>query len=93
MRRPPSSPAPLAGSGDASASGDPGIGALIVFVAAVVIVVAAGAVGQWWVLVPVMLADFAATFGVIATMNRSWVTMASRAPVTPHPARGSRPAH
>ena len=64
----------VASVADASARSDPGIVALMVFVAAVLIVVAAvvvtGAVDRWWVLVPVMLADFAATFGVIFTINR-----------------------
>ena len=43
---------------------------LLVFVAATLIMVAAvalvGAVGQWWVLVPVMLVDFILTFIVLA---------------------------
>ena len=43
---------------------------LLAFVAAVMImvvgVVLVGAVGQWWVLVPVMLVDFIVTFVVLA---------------------------
>lgn len=66
--------APIPESDDATAGGDPGLGALIVFTAAVLVVVVAvvavGAVDRWWVLVPVMLADFAVTFGVIFTINR-----------------------
>jgi len=44
---------------------------LVFFIAVVIMVVAVvlvGAVGQWWVLVPVMLADFAATFAVIVAI-------------------------
>ena len=43
---------------------------LLAFVAAAMImvvgVVLVGAVGQWWVLVPVMLVDFIVTFVVLA---------------------------
>jgi hypothetical protein len=43
---------------------------MFVFVAATLVMVAAviavGIVGRWWVLVPVMLVDFAITFGVVA---------------------------
>ena len=44
---------------------------LVFFIAVVIMVVAVvlvGAVGQWWVLVPVMLVDFAATFAVIVAI-------------------------
>jgi hypothetical protein len=41
-----------------------------VFVAATLVmvtaVIAVGIVDRWWVLVPVMLVDFATTFGVVA---------------------------
>jgi hypothetical protein len=52
-----------------------GVGALLgVFVAATLIMVAAvivvGSVGQWWVLVPVMLVDFATTCGVVTYITR-----------------------
>ena len=39
--------------------------AMVIMVVAVVLV---GAAGQWWVLVPVMLVDFAATFAVIVAI-------------------------
>jgi len=39
--------------------------ALLTMVVAVVLV---GAVGQWWVLVPVMLVDFVATFAVLVAI-------------------------
>ena len=49
---------------------DRGIRVLLVFTAAMLIMVAAatlvGAVGQWWVLAPVMLVDFILTFIVLA---------------------------
>lgn len=49
---------------------DRGIRVLLVFVAAMLIMVAGvtlvGAVGQWWVLVPVMLVNFILTFIVLA---------------------------
>ena len=49
---------------------DRGIRFLLVFVAAMLIMVAGvtlvGTVGQWWVLVPVMLVDFILTFIVLA---------------------------
>ena len=49
---------------------DRGVRVLLVFSAAVLIMVAAatlvGAVGQWWVLAPVMLVDFILTFIVLA---------------------------
>jgi hypothetical protein len=52
-----------------------GVGALLfVFVAATLVMIAAvivvGIVARWWVLVPVMLADFATTFGVVAYITR-----------------------
>jgi hypothetical protein len=52
-----------------------GVGALLfVFVAATLVMVAAvivvGIVDRLWVLVPVMLADFATTFGVVAYIAR-----------------------
>ena len=63
-------PAPV----DPPAKADPGIAAFIVFVAAVLLVVVAvvvaGAVDRWWVLGPVMLADFGVVFAVIGTINR-----------------------
>jgi hypothetical protein len=37
-----------------------------------------GIVGSWWVLVPVMLADFATTFGVVAYIARCSPTTANR---------------
>ena len=47
---------------------------LLVFVAATLVMVAAvivvGIVARWWVLVPVMLADFATTVGVVAYITR-----------------------
>jgi hypothetical protein len=47
---------------------------LLVFVAATLVMVAAvivvGIVERWWVLVPVMLVDFATTFGVVAYIMR-----------------------
>ena len=47
---------------------------LLVFLAATLVMVAAvigvGIVARWWVLVPVMLADFATTFGVVAYITR-----------------------
>jgi hypothetical protein len=42
-------------------------GATILMVVAVVLV---GAVGQWWVLVPVMLVDLTVTFVVLASIVR-----------------------
>lgn len=52
-----------------------GVGQLLsVFLAATLVMVAAvmivGIVGRWWVLVPVMLVDFATTFGVVAYIAR-----------------------
>jgi hypothetical protein len=52
-----------------------GVGALLlVFVAATLVMVAAvivvGIVDRLWVLVPVMLVDFATTFGVVAYIAR-----------------------
>ena len=44
---------------------------LVFFVAAMIMVVAVvlvGAVGQWWVLLPVMLVHLIATFGVLAAI-------------------------
>jgi hypothetical protein len=47
---------------------------LLVFVAATLVMVAAvivvGIVGRWWVLVPVMAVDFAATAGVVGYILR-----------------------
>lgn len=47
---------------------------LLVFLAATLVMVAAvtaiGLVDRWWVLVPVMLVDFAATFSVLAGITR-----------------------
>jgi hypothetical protein len=49
---------------------DRGVRVLLVFTGAMLIMVAAatlvGAVGQWWVLAPVMLVDFILTFIVLA---------------------------
>jgi hypothetical protein len=52
-----------------------GVGELLsVFLAATLVMVTAvivvGIVGRWWVLVPVMLVDFATTFGVVAYIAR-----------------------
>jgi hypothetical protein len=52
-----------------------GVGQLLsVFLAATLVMVAAvivvGIVARWWVLVPVMLVDFATTFGVVAYIAR-----------------------
>jgi hypothetical protein len=52
-----------------------GVGQLLsVFLAAtlvmVIAVIVVGTVGHWWVLVPVMLVDFATTFGVVAYIAR-----------------------
>jgi hypothetical protein len=52
-----------------------GVGGLMsVFVAATLVmvtaVIAVGIVDRWWVLVPVMLVDFATTFGVVAYIMR-----------------------
>ena len=55
-----------------------GVGQLLsVFLAAtlvmVVAVIVVGTVDGWWVLVPVMLVDFATTFGVVAYIARMLV--------------------
>jgi hypothetical protein len=52
-----------------------GVGQLLsVFLAATLVMVTAvivvGIVDRWWVLVPVMLVDFATTFGVVAYITR-----------------------
>jgi hypothetical protein len=52
-----------------------GVGQLLsVFLAATLVMVTAvivvGIVDRWWVLVPVMLVDFATTFGVVAYLAR-----------------------
>jgi hypothetical protein len=52
-----------------------GVGRLLsVFVAATLVMVTAvivvGVVDRWWVLVPVMLVDFATTFAVVAYIAR-----------------------
>lgn len=53
---------------------DHGIILLGVFTASVllivVLVVAAGAVGRWWILVPVMAVDFAVTAAVLVTVAK-----------------------
>jgi hypothetical protein len=71
---PPTSPIiarPPRGAGGPSER-DRGIELLLAFVVAALVMVAAvailAAVGSWWLLVPVMLVDFAATFAVIATI-------------------------
>jgi hypothetical protein len=56
------------------AAGD-GVGRLLsVFLAATLVMVTAvivvGIIDRWWVLVPVMLVDFATTFGVVAYIAR-----------------------
>lgn len=52
---------------------DPGTAALLFFVAALLLIVVAvvvvGAIDQWWVLAPVMLVDFAATFAVVRVIG------------------------
>ena len=69
--RPAPPPSPRTSPAGTSASlPDRGVRVLLVFTAAMLIMVAAatlvGAVGQWWVLVPVMLVDFILTFIVLA---------------------------
>ena|SRR5829696_3954657 len=69
--RPAPPPSPRTSPADTSAPlPDRGVRVLLVFTAAMLIMVAAatlvGAVGQWWVLVPVMLIDFILTFIVLA---------------------------
>ena len=53
---------------------DQGVGLLLVFLFATLIMLIAvalvGAAEQWWILVPVMLAHLAVTFAVIATIAR-----------------------
>jgi hypothetical protein len=65
----PPSPRPLPAAPRASLP-DRGTRVLLVFTGAMLIMVAAatlvGAVGQWWVLAPVMLVDFILTFIVLA---------------------------
>jgi hypothetical protein len=62
-------PSPAAGG---SSDRDRGIELLLAFVVAALVMVVAVAivavVGRWWVLVPVMLVDFVATFAVIASI-------------------------
>jgi hypothetical protein len=64
-------PSPAAGG---SSERDRGIELLIALVVATLVMVVAAAilavVGRWWVLVPVMLVDFVATFAVIASIVR-----------------------
>jgi hypothetical protein len=43
---------------------------LVASLAIVGAVVLAGAVGRWWILVPVMCVFFASTFGVLASIMR-----------------------
>ena len=69
--RPAPPPSPRTSPAETSAPlPDRGVRVLLVFTAAMLIMVAAatlvGAVGQWWVLVPVMLIDFILTFIVLA---------------------------
>jgi hypothetical protein len=53
---------------------DRGVGLLLAFVTATLVMVVAVAivavVDRWWVLVPVMLVDFAVTYAVIAMIAR-----------------------
>jgi hypothetical protein len=53
---------------------DRGVGLLLIFVAATMVMVVAVAivaiVDRWWVLVPVMLVDFAVTYALIAMIAR-----------------------
>ena len=70
---PPTSPAIVRASYGAGRQSRPGGDfLLLVFFTAtmtmVVAVVLVGAVDQWWVLVPVMLVDFVATFAVIVAL-------------------------
>ena len=71
--------APLHGARPSAEDGRPtrpdrGVGLLLVFVAAtlvmVVAVVIVAVADRWWVLVPVMLVDFAVTYVVIAMIAR-----------------------
>ena len=69
--RPAPPPSPRTSPAETSAPlPDRGVRVLLVFTAAMLIMVAAatlvGAVGQWWVLAPVMLVDFILTFIVLA---------------------------
>jgi fatty acid desaturase len=68
---PPIGARPSPGAGGSS-DRDPGIELLLAFVVAALVMVVAAAivavVGRWWVLVPVMLVDFVATFAVIASI-------------------------
>jgi hypothetical protein len=67
---PGAEPAPRPSARPPSSLPDRGIRVLLVFSMAVLIMVAAatlvGAVGQWWVLAPVMLVDFILTLIVLA---------------------------
>jgi hypothetical protein len=71
---PPTSPisARPSPASDGSSDRDRGIELLLAFVVAALVMVIAVAIlavaGRWWVLVPVMLVDFAATLAVIATI-------------------------
>ena len=53
---------------------DHGITLLLIFTASALLIVAlvvvAGAVGHWWILIPVMTVDFAVTAAVLATVVR-----------------------
>jgi hypothetical protein len=64
---------PPSGSND-TVRPDRGVGLMLIFTAATLLMVLAVAavtvVDRWWVLVPVMLLDFVVTFAVIATIVR-----------------------
>jgi hypothetical protein len=54
--------------------GDRGLILLVVFTASALLIVAlvilVGAVGSWWILIPVMTADFAVTAAVLVTVAK-----------------------
>lgn len=89
-----SAPARHAPRREQPSAGD-GVGQLLsVFLAAtlvmVVAVIVVGIVDRWWVLVPVMLVDFATTFGVVAYIARL-LTDDGEAPAQPRDEPGARP--
>lgn len=69
-------PAPATDTGGGPPRGlrDRGVGIVAAFTAATLLMVVAiivlASVDSWWVLVPVMLVDFAATFGVLRGITR-----------------------
>jgi hypothetical protein len=95
-RRPAHAPATFSGGNRPQAAAAPlrdrGLSLFTIFTVAMFVMVGLAVltaiVGRWWILVPVMVVDLAATAAVLASIARLLADGDDRAPTTPQPEAG-----